>query len=405
MGIKGAHSLTYTICGISIQQLYSIANYLCNTYNRHRQNKKQTIYADASWLMRRCYGGTDSPILYFLRLSCVFASCGFRFIVVCDGPIRHHSKRSTIKRYAESYSNRVHLSNNNASLMNLISERNATNSVTERERLDSLIQDLSSKTKTLQNKANAGFVDVGQAAFQNIKEEIEKLTEYKDLISVLQSEFQADSTLASLINTGDADIILSADSDLAALLGSRCVAIKKFKFGTRSKDHNIKDIEIFSPDISTIKQIADHINLPLIDTPNFITAKKPVFDGLENMRLRCLIAIGLGCDIFLSGVPSITPKTIYDIIQSFRQKMITDESLYYEAIMKKYLHSYVLYQKKKDRNNLHNISEIEQNKYKEMLEAYIDFMMYEPSNFLLGDENAVENRYNANIYINPNETP
>ena len=78
----------------------------------------------------------------------------------------------------------------------------------------------------------------------NINEEIKLLNIENNLLSVVQSDFQADSTMAGAIANNDAEFILSADSDLAALLGYKCLSIEKFVFVDRSKNKDIKDIEI-----------------------------------------------------------------------------------------------------------------------------------------------------------------
>ena len=47
------------------------------------------------------------------------------------------------------------------------------------------------------------------------------------LVTVLQSEFQADSLMAYRMQHGLTELIFSADSDMAAHVGRSCVGIKK----------------------------------------------------------------------------------------------------------------------------------------------------------------------------------
>jgi rRNA-processing protein FCF1 len=95
----------------------------------------------------------------------------------------------------------------------------------ESTQLENAIKLISSKVTSLQGSVKKSKIDIGTASFVKIQEEVSKLS-IKDKIQVVQAEFKADSVLASAIENHDADIILSSDSDLAALLGKKCVSIK-----------------------------------------------------------------------------------------------------------------------------------------------------------------------------------
>jgi hypothetical protein len=120
MGVNGAHSLTYSINSISIQQLFSIALHIF-TRNRNHIHRKPTIYVDTSWVLRSCH--TEDRVGYLIRLSSFLVTSGFQVVIVCDGSVRHHSKRSTIKRLAESYNSKIILHRNNTFLMSLLNKK------------------------------------------------------------------------------------------------------------------------------------------------------------------------------------------------------------------------------------------------------------------------------------------
>jgi hypothetical protein len=102
--------------------------------------------------------------------------------------------------------------------------------VEERERLEEAIQNNSTKTTALQNKVKRSNIDVGVDLFCQINDAIKKFDYSFTQITVVQAEFQADSLLAGSLNNKDADLVLSADSDLAALVGPKCFGIKSFRF-------------------------------------------------------------------------------------------------------------------------------------------------------------------------------
>jgi hypothetical protein len=165
-----------------------------------------------------------------------------------------------------------------------------------------------------------------------------------DVLEVIQSEFQADSTMAGAIVHNDAEMVLTADSDLAALVGNKCVGIKKFTFVDRSKNKLVKDLEIFSADMATIRVLVDRF---CIDYSTVAPAKYPVFDDVTDMKVRALIAVAIGCDVHLTGVPGVTGKVVYEMLMKFKgQNKPLDE--YFDSMMESFLKRYCTYQRKKN---------------------------------------------------------
>jgi hypothetical protein len=99
MGVNGAHTLTYSLPSIKSEQLFSIGLFLYNKLDLQGQ-RLPTMYVDASWVLRQC--SVEGRIQYLVRLCTFIVGLGFRVVIVCDGNTRHHSKRSTTKRIAET---------------------------------------------------------------------------------------------------------------------------------------------------------------------------------------------------------------------------------------------------------------------------------------------------------------
>jgi hypothetical protein len=102
-------------------------------------------------------------------------------------------------------------------------------------------------------------------------------------------------------------------------------------------------MEIFSAEYSTVQDICGLLGVP---TTSIVLAKRPVFEGINSMKLRCLIAVGIGCDVFVNGVPGITPKVVHEQILKLKLQQ-KSESEYYGLIMDTYVKHYVLDTKKK----------------------------------------------------------
>jgi hypothetical protein len=94
----------------------------------------------------------------------------------------------------------------------------------------------------------------------------------------------------------------------------------------------MKDIDIFSADNKTIRAIADYINITL---DNIVLANSPVYEGLTSIKTRCLISVGLECDVYICGVPNITPTNLHEFLLKLVCGTIVND--YYEIIMNKYL--------------------------------------------------------------------
>ena len=74
------------------------------------------------------------------------------------------------------------------------------------------------------------------------------------------------------------------------------------------------------------------------DHVTFIPAKHPIFEGVVNRRLRALIAIFLGCDVCIKGLPGVGAKTMNETINvnyPKYSKQCTKVSLF--AYLKRYL--------------------------------------------------------------------
>jgi hypothetical protein len=112
-----------------------------------------------------------------------------------------------------------------------------------------------------------------------------------------QALFQADSVMSYRMQNQLTDIIITSDSDQAALLGPECVSIKDFRF-IQGKKAAIKDIQIFVANEKTLQNISALLHIPFT-SPKIVKAKYPVFDTVMCPRLRSLIAVSLGCDINL----------------------------------------------------------------------------------------------------------
>jgi hypothetical protein len=327
MGINGAHQHTYSIEAVTSSELEQLVKAIwkkridAGTKDR---SSRPIIDVDASWLYRKfLYKSKSSCCLPLLiRFCCYFTTLGFDILLICDGSTRHHSKRATVERRSATKRSQHTLYTTKLKLVEISNRIASTDSLSDKQKIEIEQQQLIKKIKSLENVLQNSMSDVGDNFYTNIKHEISLLT-LNELgsagarIEVIQSEFQADSTIAHRCFHRISEIVFTSDSNLAALCGCQCVAIKEFNFKENYNRNNslVKDIKIFSPDFATIESIARSIHID-VSLPNNRIKKSQhhVFEGISNIRFRALIAVGLGCDTFVKGIAGVTAKSIRDLV-------------------------------------------------------------------------------------------
>jgi hypothetical protein len=70
-----------------------------------------TIDVDASWVVRSktIIANSHNKVAYIIKIALCLANAAFNIVLVCNSDKRHHSKRATIKRTADSYNDKLTL--------------------------------------------------------------------------------------------------------------------------------------------------------------------------------------------------------------------------------------------------------------------------------------------------------
>jgi hypothetical protein len=264
--------------------------------------------------------------------------------------------------------------------MNVVQRRLTLDSIEERQKLFEEEQDLKKSIQTIKRNIGKKSVDVGEKFYKYFEKSIEKLTTNNNKqIQCCMAIFQADSVKAGRMISGHTDILLTSDTDQAALLGDRCLAIKKYQYKPGKKS-TIDSLEIFTPCKKTLNATLKMINLPL-DSELVSKAKYPIFQNIGCPRLRGLIAVGLGCDVNLHSV--VTPTVLLSFLSSEMIRDVSHDDAY--LALKKF---YTMLYNKTDKHTRrkskkttivsHNV--VDNQKCNEKLDIYTDAFIYEPTN-------------------------
>jgi 5'-3' exonuclease len=270
MGIKYAHAYTYAINQISLDDVYniSLSNIPLDNDNKKIRNHP-CIDIDCS-LIVRCRGNTNiaSNTQYLINICTIFQQKGFEVMLVFDGNERHHSKRATMKRQSEKHHKRIELILHKSELMSIVERRRSVDSIEQRKNLLEEESAIKKKIRTLEQFLKHCTIDVGEKLFNSFKASLRKLTTIKN-IKCCQAVFQADTVMAGRVVSGATDIILTSDSDQAALLGNKCISIKKFKYKP-GRNPKIESLDVFTATEETFQKIMKVIDVPCESTKKLI---------------------------------------------------------------------------------------------------------------------------------------
>ena len=385
MGIHCGNLINYIVNDLSLSDLFNIAKF--RSQRRSDSCAYPMVDIDASWIVRRFVGVSyEQRILYLFQLIILLLNSGFAVTVICDGEKRHHTKRATTKRFTENYQMMLDHQRYKCMLIQCCSSSH-TNNITSEEK-----EKLEKKIKSLERKLNEPMIDVGNELFNRIISEVQKLTgEFNDIdfnqLEILQAEFQADSVIAYRSIRTLNDVVFSSDTDQSVLVAGDCCCVNVYKLIHNNNKKSLENVSLFSPSRETILSIVRVINISM-DSPKIKLAKYPIFDHVFQEEVRALFAVGIGCDVYLSGIKNITPRVIFDFMNQPKNGPNETPTSLYDQIIQLYT------TKKFSKNNLNND---EVSPFCTFLNVLVQSYLFEPANFRTSGENI--NQQSNNLYI------
>jgi hypothetical protein len=119
-------------------------------------------------------------------------------------------------------------------------------------------------------------------------------------------------------------MVLSTDTDIPLFTGDSCISIKGF-----SK----KNFDLVSTSKSALECMMNYVGAE--SKVQVIPAEHPIFEGICDDRLRSLMMVLVGCDVFPCGVKNVGIPTLAKIVRKFRTTSST--LAYNEAALFEYL--------------------------------------------------------------------
>ena len=349
-------------------KLYDLYRVACQRLEKSRASHavirvKPVIDVDASWVARsiRTQGGGSHAVI---GIASIFAKSGFDVNIVCDAPIRHHSKRVTSKREADHHRKRINYYWKKGELIDL--QRKLQLPTTTQEEAGNFREDIRKKSAEVTKLESAlTHIDVGEGFYQELKDLApNENSSLNGKITIDRADFQADTKIAFRCIHHESDIVLASDSDLAALAGQRCLAIKQgYKFNIKKGEfHNAT---IFSGFEGTIDEV-------LIHSPaggaTKAGAKYPLWDKQDDPKIRAIVAVGVGCDVFDGGVHGVGPSQMAKILEKTKNS--------YDELMDELVAAHIKTARIKKFANSN--ASVEPEEVKSMLECFAEAFLNEP---------------------------
>jgi hypothetical protein len=106
---------------------------------------------------------------------------------------------------------------------------------------------------------------------------------------------------------GETLMVASDDADISIISGDDCVSWKKYTGPDGT-------LEIVSTSLKTLQEYQSYLSPESRARTNIVEAKFPLFDGVTDRKLRALLSLYLGCDVYVGGLYGVGPPKLQKII-------------------------------------------------------------------------------------------
>jgi hypothetical protein len=350
MGLKHGAQVLYALKGLSAGDVVDICKKLAE-----ENGTSPTIDVDCSNICFKVGKNISSLSSYLMK----WAETGLCVTPVCDGYIRPISKQATNERKATRDKNRIRASIARTKLRTLRSKL-----YTDAESRQQTIKEIHNLEKICKTAETASNNTLPGNMPKLLSEELDRSSAHTKNSArgfvdyVVTAEWQADAYMIGRAVAKESVLMVTSDADMPVLGGDACLALKSFK-----KDG---ELEIVSTSKSSIERIMRYLTLESRDRITFVPAKYPLFENVPDRKLRAVMCLFLGCDVY-DGMNGVGAKTLaVDIIQgsyeSYKLRRPENEQVSLYSYLKKYLQS------KTDGMN-HTV-----------IQTYICALIYEPTN-------------------------
>lgn len=294
-----------------------------------------TIDGDSNNICQTIARKSDTKSVAVAEFYNDWSHCGIEVVPVVDGDVRPDCKQATIERKANREKNRIE------GFM-LMKEANKiksdiANGLIPSDLLPEKQKELSNKEKSSRNKLAASEdlmpPDFAEALEEAVTDDLNARIPNESggfVASVLKAKFQADAVMVDRFLKKLSILGITRDSDVPIIAGDGYIAAKEY-----TKDDNMT---LVSTSKATLENAMKYLPPEAMDKVELVDAACPIFEGVESRKLRALMMIAIGCDVYKPGIKGVGPKTLYGQMKKLKAKMDAnsreDEDKFFDVLLK-----------------------------------------------------------------------
>jgi hypothetical protein len=308
MGIQGQGSLLFKSKEIEFNNII----YLIEHRHAERERSGLTsrlrpkVTIDASLIGYKYLGTSLHPSNGVHIICTALANRNIDVLIVCDPPTRHHSKRAYYQRVGKNEMERLKI---------MLCRMELSCAGNDSEKIRQISDDIRKLEKgESRTSLPANFVERLQ----------ELVSTYdsggKGVMSVEIAPFQADPSIADIALSGGCDAILSGDSDFAMYVGPGGpdkfgdIMIRDVKIN--QKQSTVTSCSLVTGQEAVASKIEDILISKGLSNVFQTRPKYPLFNEVEDPKMRALMALALGCDALPWGVPGVGASSLHNLLQA-----------------------------------------------------------------------------------------
>ena len=308
IGVKNGSATLHSITDLTLAEVA----HMCRRMADNHKGISPRIVADCNNLIYIFKGSYTPVVKSLVNHFDKFTTAGLVVVPVCDGRVRPTAKQATNVRIASREKTRItalQLRSRIREIKDKLSNDAGTETVSSRSELEKELR--TAEKRVRQNEAKSKDIvppDFDIALAEELRTRNahnvngESAGGYIDYVAV--AEFQADSYMLGELLNNDAIMAMTKDTDIPILAGDCGMVINEF---TKNKYQIVGTSEL------TLKSAMSM--LPPKSGAQFKPAMKPIFDGIQCPRLRALMMVILGCDVYVSGMVGVSVATLSKMIE------------------------------------------------------------------------------------------
>ena len=247
-----------------------------------------------------------------------WSTCGIKVVPIVDGDVRPTCKQASNERIAERDKNRIRA-------FLLMKEVNKLKSdiaqgLVRSDELPIVHAIITKKDKESRSKLTQSedFMpsDFAEALEEALVNDVDARTINNSggfVASVLKAKFQADAVIIGRFVNKETLMAMTNDSDMPIVAGDDFIAIKEY-----TKEGNITIVSTSKTTLAKALQFVGNESLGRVELKD---AACPIFENVKSRKLRALMMVALGCDVYKKGIKGIGPKKLKQLLDKLEDEV------------------------------------------------------------------------------------